>query len=253
MFPASPEHKGIDVATILLIHGGWSGSWVWDRLKLELESLNIASMAIDLPGHEPDRSGFLWNVSLDDYTDRLIQAAESIEGPVIAVAHSMGGLPMTAAASQAPQTFNQLVYLSAFAPVTGERFLNLAQGDKESVFASGVRPNPLLGAVNLKDSVRHDALFHDCSEADEQYCRSRLAGNPLRPALRKLKLTDNLASIPKRYILCSDDRALTPAYQRWMADRSGISVERELDSGHMPMFSMPGQLAQVLADYSSNP
>ena len=164
----------------------------------------------------------------------------------------MGGLPMTAAANQAPQTLDRLIYLSAFVPVTGERFMNLARGDEASLLASAVRPNPFFGAIRLDKGVWHDALFHDCSGEDEKFCEPRISSNPIRPALRKLELSEHLASVPKSYILCSNDRAITPKYQRWMANRSEIPIEHELPSGHMPMFGMPTELAQVLVDCISN-
>lgn len=234
--------------TLLLIHGGWCASWVWDRLGPELHKLNIAFETVDLPGHESHQSRLLWPVSLDDYTGSVIEAADAIEGPVIAVGHSMGGFVMTVAASRAPQAFDQLVYLSGFVPVDGERFMNLARGDKESLLGSGVRPNPLLGRLELHKSVWHDALFHDCDEEDERNYANRYVGQPLRPGLNKLRLSDGLVSIPKSFLLCSNDRAISAGYQRWMADRSGIPIKHELPSGHMPMFAIPTQLAEAMGD-----
>lgn len=38
--------------TIVLVHGAWHGAWCWAPVQAELSARGLASVAIDLPGHE---------------------------------------------------------------------------------------------------------------------------------------------------------------------------------------------------------
>ncbi len=236
------------MSTLLLVHGGWSAGWVWDRLLPELQELNAPARTIDLPGHGANHRN-MWSVSLGDYANAVIDAVNEIDGPVVTVGHSMGGFVVSAAAGLSPETFDKLVYLAAFVPVNQERLIQLARKDEDSLLGPGVRPRVLSGRISLDESVCHDALFHDCAEEDERNATRQLGDNPLRPGITKIRLADGFGSIPKSYILCTEDRALTPQHQQWMANRSGVPIEHNIVSGHMPMFSAPSELARVLAGY----
>ena len=237
------------MATLLLVHGAWAAGWAWDRLLPELDELSVSYKAITLPGHDSN-SGALWSVSLADYSEHLTKAAMEIDDRVVMVGHSGSGFVITAAAGHSPECFDELVYLAALVPIEGERLAPLALGDKESKLGPGVRPNPFLGYLSLHPSVWHDALFHDCDEETERQFAELVVKEPLRPGLTKLKLSSGFNKIPKSYVLCTNDHAMTTTYQRWMAERSGVPIRHELQCGHMPMSSNPKELAKILAEYA---
>ncbi|MEJ2088384.1 MAG: alpha/beta hydrolase [Gammaproteobacteria bacterium] len=236
--------------TLLLVHGGWSADWVWAPLSAQLESVGVSARTIDLPGHGRDRRR-MWSVTLADYADAVVQAADAIDGPVAAVGHSSGGFVVSAAAGRSPESFNELVYLAGFLPVHGERLIQLALKDKDSRLGPGIRPNFLSGHVSLSSSVCHEALFHDCSKEDEVSALQKMQNNPLRPVITKIKLDDRFNAVPKTYIQCTEDRALTPAHQKWMAERSGVPITHKIRAGHMPMFAATSDLASVLSDVAN--
>ena len=80
--------------TFLLVHGAWCGAWAWDCLIPTLDELGISYKTIDLPGHGQNKRS-MWSVSLADYANAVVDTANSINGPVIAVGHSMGCLLYT--------------------------------------------------------------------------------------------------------------------------------------------------------------
>lgn len=235
-----------DVATLLLVHGGWCSSWVWENLSPELQ---VPAKVIDLPGHAGD-GRTMWSVTLNDYADTVINAAKAIEGRVILVGHSAGGFVINAAAGKDPDAFDELVYLAGLVPIGGERIMQVAPKNTTSVMNSGVRPNPLRGIISLNQNVCHDALYHDCCEEIEKRASSRIEAEPLRPGLAKLKLSDKFYSLPKSYILCTEDNAIPPDAQRRMAKRSDVPVKHEIATGHMPMYSAPSELATILTGYA---
>ncbi len=232
--------------TVLLVHGGWSTSSAWDQLLPELDTLAVPYKTVDLPGHGTNAKS-MWSVSLNDYADYLRSVAEEVAGPVVTLGHSAGGFAVTAAAGRWPDSFDELVYLAGFVPIPGERLMQLAQGDAESKLAPGVRPSPIRGHLSLHESVWHDALFHDCSEEDAMAYGRGLVLEPLRPGIKRIQIEDAFRDIPKSYVLCLNDQAVTTDYQRWMANRSNIPIAHELDCGHMPMLAKPKELAAVIA------
>ena len=235
--------------TLLLIHGAWCSGRAWDCLLPELEQLGASYQVIDLPGHGErwgDRS--MWSVSLVDYADAVINAANAIEGQVVAVGHSMGGMVISAAAAKAPSRFDALVYLAAFLPKDGERLVFLAGKDKESRLSQFIKPRPLKGASRLSEDCWDDVLFNDCSLDNAALGRSMLQDNPIRPPFSRVRLSQSFEALPKHYIRCLDDRAITPAHQAWMAGRYEMATMQDIESDHMAPYSAARQTAQALVD-----
>lgn len=126
--------------TVILIHGDWHGSWCWSLVTEQLAGRGISSVPVDLDGHGlKNRSpSSRWSrpfdpaayatepsgvagITASSAAATLLRQIQVIGGgePCVVVAHSMGGTVATAAAELEPSLFAHLVYVSAFAPVTG--------------------------------------------------------------------------------------------------------------------------------------
>jgi len=61
-------------------------------------------------------------------------------------------------------------------------------------------------------------------------------------------------SVPRSYLLCRQDQTVPPALQRLFISQADAAFPDtktrviELDSSHSPFLSMPGELADVLAE-----
>lgn len=81
--------------TIVLVHGMWGGSWVWDNYRSVLEREGYACLTPVLrhhdlsPGERPNPA--LGNTSLLDYAQDLADIARGLGEPPILIGHSMGG------------------------------------------------------------------------------------------------------------------------------------------------------------------
>lgn len=79
--------------TIVLIHGAWHGAWCWEEhIAPDLRNRDYKVVSVTLPGH--DNSGNpkrIWG-RLSGYVSHVNSVVESIDGPVVLVGHSMGGL-----------------------------------------------------------------------------------------------------------------------------------------------------------------
>ncbi|WP_335988945.1 alpha/beta hydrolase [Glycomyces sp. MUSA5-2] len=119
--------------TFVLIHGSNANSFSWAPLMRELALRGHRSLAVDLPGHgfaagmpsayqtqdaaelavaasKLDGVGLQANV---DHVTAILERARE-HGPVIAVAHSRGGVTLTAVANRRPDLLDRIVYASAW-------------------------------------------------------------------------------------------------------------------------------------------
>lgn len=83
-----------DKPALLFVHGAWHGAWCWEDYYLPyFAQQGFAAHALDLRGHgQSPNSKSLRFTSLNNYVDDVAQAIAQIEGDVIVIGHSMGGM-----------------------------------------------------------------------------------------------------------------------------------------------------------------
>ncbi len=230
------------MAEILLIHGAAHGAWCWRDTIPALRALGHQARAIDLPSHGDDPTP-VNEVTLETYGQAI---ADALKGPAHVVGHSMGGYAITQAAELAPAQILSLTYLCAYDPWPG---LSLAQMRMEAP------DQPLLPAIRLSGDRRsftidpdmaRDLFYHDCPPETVSFALERLCPQAVAASALPVNLTERSQSLPRNYILCTQDRTIPPAFQRRMADRFAPDRVAALDSSHSPFFSMPGQLARTI-------
>jgi pimeloyl-ACP methyl ester carboxylesterase len=269
---------------IVLVHGFWHGSWCWSAVTEELAARGVPSVAVDLDGHglkqrlpaarwsrpfdslayatEPGPSA---PVTASSAAATLVAQIRRIGGgrPCVVVAHSMGGAVATAAAEQAPELFADLVYLSAFAPVSGypsAYYITEPENAGELVHtvlvgdpgATGVlRTDP--GDADGRRAVR-ETFYGDVDEVTAEAATALLGvDGPLGIPGEALTVTpERFGAVPHSYLVCTRDRAVRPGLQRrFIKEIDAISARPtrvvELDSEHSPFFSMPAPVAEALA------
>jgi pimeloyl-ACP methyl ester carboxylesterase len=233
-------------AIFLLVHGACHGAWCWDRVKPLLAAAGHEVIAPDLPGRAGrGRAG--WGPTLKDYAAAIADLARRQTRPVIAVGHSMGGMVIAQAAEAAPQAFERLVFLSAFMPVSGDSLASLIAMDKESDLHGAARLSWLRGSVTIVPDRFRPVYCGDCSDADVAWAEARLAPEPARPSLARVTLTAGRSgSVPRAYVRCTEDRALSVQMQDRMIARQPCDRIVSLPASHSPFLSMPEQTAAAL-------
>jgi pimeloyl-ACP methyl ester carboxylesterase len=219
-------------ATIVLVHGAWADGSSWNKVIPLLQAKGLSVVAVQLP---------LTSI-VDDLavTKRLIS---SIEGPIVLVGHSWGGMAVTQAGDD-PKVA-ALVYLSAFAPDVGESGSSLI----------GAHPAPPALSTVVTDSagftyqtvegmVRNVAP--DVQEADARI----LAVTQGRLAASAFGQTATVAAWktkPSWFIITVEDRVVSDELQRAEAERMAARVT-VLHASHMSLLSQPGKVAAVIAE-----
>jgi len=227
---------------ILLVHGAWHGAWCWKPLQKSLSTLGVESSAIDLPGHG-DRRRLSWLVRWQAYIEAVHAAVAACKVPPIVVGHSMGGGVVSGAAELAPEIFKALVYVAAFVPLDGESISDLAKTEPP---ARGLKPRLIRGEVYYEPDEAASLFFHDVNDAERW--AALVQPQPIRPVRTAIHLTsERYGSVPRYYVACDRDRALSPAFQQRMISRTPMKQVFRMDSGHSPFLSDPDRLAAILA------
>lgn len=79
--------------TIVLVHGAWHGSWCWSENVIpRFEENGYRCVAVELPGHDRvGTSSRLWH-TVGAYVSHVEKEIAKIDGPIVLIGHSMGGL-----------------------------------------------------------------------------------------------------------------------------------------------------------------
>ncbi|MEV1078738.1 alpha/beta hydrolase [Streptomyces sp. NPDC050211] len=217
---------GASRPTLLLVHGAWHGAWCWEKLTSVLQAEGWRTRTVDLPS-----SGGLTGVEED--AQAVLGELELIDGPVVVVAHSYGGIPVSEAVGRAGNVA-RIVYLAAFQLDVGESLLGF--------YGAPVSPEPGGTEAVPEDPV---ALFHgDVARPEAEEAAGRLVPQSAKSFGDALTRA-GWHTIPSTYIVCEDDLALPAQRQEVLAARAG-AVHR-IASGHSPFLSQPVELAALLA------
>ncbi len=233
------------MAQFLLIHGAYHGAWCWEEVLPELERLGHRAIAIDLPGNGSDTTP-ADQVGLAAYVERVGEALDEFEGKVWLVGHSLGGLTITASGEAYAQRLEGLIYVTALLARHGESFASARGGQ-----ASQAADQPTIGNLDLGGI---GPMFYNTCEP-RQIERAAMMLNPvqnLSPLAEIMNLSaDRYGTLPRHYVECLRDNALTPQFQRSLYEGAGIESVATLDCDHSPFYSCPADLAAVLDDFAS--
>ena len=270
---------------LLLVHGAWHSALHWASTQRALGSHGLASIAVDLPGSglgAPAPSGYfqpgqpglaseksaLSDLALQDSTEVVLDALASVRARyrnVVLVAHSAGGSAASAAAEQAPELVDRLVYLSAFVPAGRPRFADYI-GAKENAGAIQVPPvgDPEeLGAIRINPlspdpavtGVIRQAFLNDLpADAPDSWRQFLHPDHPFSHFGTPVPLSaERWGRLPRSYVRLTGDLALPPVTQDLMiAEADQVTPDnpfqvRSLPGGHSPFVIRPAELAATFA------
>ena len=220
--------------TMVLVHGAWHGPWVWTRLQSALADLGWQTRTVQLPSSSgtADPAGVGPGVAEDAAVVR--RALDDVDGPVVVLAHSYGGIPVSQATADRDDVAHT-VYLAAYQLDAGE-----------SMFSVHGVPAPASSAGLMPITGDPRAMFfQDVPDDVAEQALAQLGTQSLRSCTDALTAA-GWHTVPATYLVCEQDGALPVELQEQLALRSG--TVRRLPSGHSPQLSMPGELAAVLTD-----
>ena len=230
----------------VLVHGAWHGGWCWSETKALLESQGHCVEAPDLPSHGNDSTD-VNDVTLANCVDRVVASVENLEGKVVLVGHSLGGFIISAVAERMRARIEELVFVCAMVPKSGESANDCGRSNVASVLRGNLVPAEDGKSVTLKPAFIPMAFYHDCAEEDQREATSKLCPQSTAVFAEPVTLTDeNFGAISKHYIECLEDQAVHIVSQREMAAGANCELVTSLNTGHSPFMASPEALVLAL-------
>ncbi|MDJ1432030.1 alpha/beta fold hydrolase [Halostagnicola sp. A-GB9-2] len=234
------------MSTFVLVHGAWHGAWAWYKVVPKLEEAGHDVVTIDLPAHGTDTTP-VEEVTLESHVERVGDVLEAQDDPSILVGHSMAGVIITQTAEYYADEIDTLVYLTAFLPEHGNSLVDYSKSDEESVVTQNLVVDEDAGEARVPDSATREAFYGDCSEPDVELAQSLLRPEPLAGMVTPVETTpDEFGSVPRVYLRCDQDRAITPGAQREMLEALPCDEVHTLEASHSPFFSAPETVVEKL-------
>ena len=238
--------------TFILIHGSWHSAWNWHKVKPLLEKAGHKVFAIDLPGMGRDKTP-IREVTMQTTVEKICRLIDSIEDRVVLVGHSKNGIMISQAAEYRPHKIEKLIYLAAYLIPDGKTQREYSLQDTEGVLKPYVTQYPELNAHTLQPAIYKEGLYHDCNDDITELARLLLSHEPVESGITPLKLTEeNFGSVPRYYIECTEDRAVTPFMQRKMYNETVCKKVYRMNSSHSPFFSRPAELVDIFCEIASD-
>ena len=240
----------IEKKTYLLIHGSWHSAWNWCKVTPLLEAQGHTVYSIDLPGMGRDKTP-IEDVRFETTIQKLCQLIDSIPGKVILVGHSKNGIMLSQLAEYRPKKIEKLIYIAAVLVANGKSAKDYFALDKEEVLGPHITKYGTISSMLLPE-IYKEGLYHDCPDDITEMAKIILLPESSESAAAKLKLTEkNYGSVPRYYMECTKDRAITPWLQEKMLKEMPCLKVFKLPSSHSPFFSMPDKLTNIILEINT--
>ncbi|PZF84682.1 alpha/beta fold hydrolase [Jiangella anatolica] len=227
--------------TVVLVHGAFaeSASWAGVVESLQERGLDVVAAANPLRSLHGDAT----------YVRDVI---DGVNGPVVLVGHSYGGMVITEAAA-GHRAVSALVYVCAFAPDHGENAFGLSTKFPGSTLGEAIAGHPVSTGGN-ELTIRPD-VFHHQFAADVSPAQAAIMSATQRP-VTELALTTGLPTdmpawrtIPSWFVFSDQDLNIPVALHRYMAERAGAKTIREMaGASHALSVSQPDAVAATILE-----
>ena len=244
----TPSHAA-PKPTVVLVNGAWSDSASWNAV---IERLQAEGYPVDAPP-----TGLS---SLSGDSAVLAGYLKTIQGPIVLVGQSYGGSVITEAATSDPEV-KALVYISAFAPDTGESAASLTAmfpGTQLTDDPTAPIPTALTpGVYTLPDGTTGVELYAKADQYRNLFFSDRVSSaeaaelaatqSPITPQALDEEASGTPAwkTIQSWYLVADADHVIPPATERFMAARAHAHTV-EADVPHAAQVTNPGIVANLI-------
>src|SRR2546430_11618143 len=222
--------------TIVLVHGAWADASGWYDVTRALQARGYKVVAVQ---------NSLFSYAKDIETTKRVLDAQ--QGPLVVVGHSYGGAVITAAAAGNPNV-KSLVYVAAFAPDSGEVIGGLLQRYPDLGLGKALAPDAA-GFLYI-DAAKYPVVFANGLPPTQARvfatAQKPIAGSALG---EPLTVAPAWKTVPSWYVVATQDRAINPELERFMAKRMHARVT-ELPAGHLVFIARAQDIARIIESAS---
>jgi pimeloyl-ACP methyl ester carboxylesterase len=230
--------------TVILVHGAFAESASWDHV---IDPLRDAGHPV-IAAANPLRSVAGDAAAVGD-------VVRTVEGPVVLVGHSYGGMVISNVDPGAGEIVG-LVYVAAFAPDAGEDATSLSLKFPGSTLGAALRPTPR-GDGTTDLTIAQDR-FHEqfCSDVPAAIAhRMAITQRPAaQEALTEASGEPLWKDVPSWFLFGEEDRNIPAELERFMAERAGALRVVGVEGGsHAVGLSNPEMTADLILEAAALP
>jgi pimeloyl-ACP methyl ester carboxylesterase len=229
-----------ETPTIVLVHGAWADATGFDPEIRALRGRGYTAIGFANPLRD-----------LRGDATYLAEFLRTLTGAIVLVGHSYGGNVISVAATGNDQV-KALVYFNGWMCDQGESQQELLERFEGSLVGPSIRPVPFTGPdgsegadLYLDPEAFREAFAADVdaetaavmAAAQRPYAAAAFAAAPSGPLAWK--------TLPSWYLLGTEDKAIPPALQRFMAERANATIV-EVPASHVSFVSQPEAATQLI-------
>lgn len=220
---------------IVMVAGLWLTGSAWDEVVPEVEALGHRPVPVTLPGQGDGREG----ATYDDQVAAVLAAVDAADGPVLVVGHSAACTLAWAAADARLDRVAGVVLIGGVPTRDGEPYADFFEPVGDRVPFPGWEPFAGPDSDDMSEELKAEVA-------------AGAVPVPVAVTRGTVRLSD-----PRRYdvpvtLVCPE---FSPAQAKeWIGSGEVPELERatrlelvDIDSGHWPMFTRPGELARLIA------
>ena len=229
-----------ETPTIVLVHGAWADATGFDAEIRALQDRGYSAIGFGNPLRD-----------LAGDAAYLTEFLRTLSGPIVLVGHSYGGNVISTAAIGNEQV-QALVYLNGWMCDVGESQQQLLERFEGSLVGPSIRPVPFTNPdgsegtdLYLAPEAFREAFAADVdpetaavmAAAQRPYAAAAFAATPSAPPAWN--------TLPCWYLLGTEDKAIPPALQRFMAERANATIV-EVPASHVSFVSQPEAAIELI-------
>lgn len=236
------------MATYVLVHGAWHGSWCWKRVRKALRAAGHEVFTPTLTG-VGERSHLLSpQIDLDTHINDVVNCIQWEDlSDVILCGHSYGGCVIRGAADRIPDRIGALVYLDAFVPETGQSLHDLLPPE--------MREEQLDLAKTVGDGWKVPPIpadVFDVNKEDREWVNRQCTYQPLDTFRQPLHLTGAFDRVKNNVFILASGWSPSPFPVFYEKAKANGWETANIDCGHDVMLDEPEELTRALLSVSAS-
>lgn len=253
---------------LILIHGAWQGSWVWQLSLPYFKENGFICHAIDLPGNGSAENRIkdigLANININSYANQVSVTLNEITNSkqfnsqtdkIVIVAHSGGGVVATQVAQLHSGQVDAVIYLAGMMLPPNISFKTLLtqlkqQGQDFSGIETYLNWNSDYSVSEVPAEFGAKVFLNDLPF--EQALKSAKKLTPQATtglAIEANYTLEALGLLPRLYVECTQDKSVKLAVQRIMQRLVPGASRITLQTGHAPHVSQPELTVNVITGF----
>ncbi|RPD41496.1 alpha/beta fold hydrolase [Chitinophaga barathri] len=232
--PADAQSQSIPkgVKNIVLVHGAFADGSSWNRIIPALQAKGLNVIAVQNP-----------LISLEEDVAATKRAIALMDGPVLLVGHSYGGMVITEAGND-PKVAG-LVYVCALVPNDGQTVQDVTSAFPPGPGSAEFRQDAE-GFLSLSPKGINEHFAQDLSAEERGILVATQTPWAAKATVTKIS-TAAWKNKPSWFIIGTEDHMVPPALAR--AEAKMIKAKTtELKSSHVPMVSQPGTVSKIILE-----